>query len=106
MASNIRILSGFYVVLVALLAILIAVVELGFQMGFNFYLYNLLLRLGIDLPWMKTTLDTQQVQALVLALTLVIVFIGYPLRKKKGRKCRSTTWCLRLSALLPSSTLL
>jgi len=86
MASNIRILSGFYVVLVALLAILIAVVELGFQMGFNFYLYNLLLRLGIDLPWMKTTLDTQQVQALVLALTLVIVFIGYPLRKKEREK--------------------
>jgi TRAP transporter 4TM/12TM fusion protein len=74
------------VVLVALLAILIAVAELGFQMGFNFYLYNLLTKLGLDLPWLRTTLDTQQVQALVLALSLAIVFIAYPLRKKEREK--------------------
>ncbi|MCC6067417.1 MAG: hypothetical protein LM562_06640, partial [Pyrobaculum sp.] len=86
MGSSIRLLSRPYVVLVALLAILIAAAELGFQMGFNFYLYNLLTRLGLDLPWLRTTLDTQQVQALVLALTLAIVFIAYPLRKKEREK--------------------
>jgi TRAP transporter 4TM/12TM fusion protein len=86
MESNIRLLSRPYVVLVALLAILIAVAELGFQMGFNFYLYNLLTKLGLDLPWLRTTLDTQQVQALVLALSLAIVFIAYPLRKKEREK--------------------
>jgi len=86
MESSIHLLSRPYVVLVALLAILIAAAELGFQMGFNFYLYNLLTKLGLDLPWLRTTLDTQQVQALVLALTLAIVFIAYPLRKKEREK--------------------
>jgi len=86
MGSSIRLLSRPYVALVALLAILIAVAELGLQMGFNFYLYNLLTKLGLDLPWLRTTLDTQQVQALVLALTLAIVFIAYPLRKKEREK--------------------
>jgi len=86
MAGNIRVLSRPYVMLVAFLALMIAAAELGFQMGFNFYLYNLLTKLGLDLSWLRTTLDTQQVQALVLALTLATVFIAYPLRKREREK--------------------
>ncbi|MFN3804482.1 MAG: TRAP transporter permease [Pyrobaculum sp.] len=55
-------------------AIAIAVFELGFQMGFFYYLYTL------GVPYLPATLDVQQVQAAVMALTLVIIFLTKPLR--------------------------
>ena len=85
MASNIRILSRPYILLISILSISIAIIELGFQMGFLLYFYTILSKLGIYVPWLKTTLDVQQVEAIVLALILALVFIAYPIGRKRGR---------------------
>jgi len=81
MSAPTRSLSKPYYAVIALSAVMIAVFELGFQMGFNFYLYDALRRIGIVIPPLRTALDSQQVQAAVMAFIMIIVFLLYPIRR-------------------------
>lgn len=86
MSTATRRLSKSLLLVIYAASVLIAVFELGFQMGFLFYLYNLLSSLGVVVPQLRITLDVQQVQAAVLALVMLVVFLLYPISKKRVHK--------------------
>jgi len=78
-----RKLSKPFIFIIYFASVLIAVFELGFQMGFLLYLYNLFSAFGIYVPQLRVTLDVQQVQSFIMALVMLIVFILYPIKKQR-----------------------
>mgnify|MGYP000474579128 CR=1 FL=1 len=69
-----------YVFVVA--AIAIAVYEICFLLGFNYALYSVLAKYGIVIEALSVVFDTQQGQAFVLAMILIMAFLLYPVRRK------------------------
>ena len=64
-------------------AILIGIYEILFIFNFNYTLYDLFSRMGITIGPLKTTFQTKQGEAFVLAMILLITYLLYPIRKKE-----------------------
>jgi TRAP transporter 4TM/12TM fusion protein len=62
-------------------AVLIGIYEILFIFNFNGALYDMLSRLGIKLSFLLYTLQSQQGEAFVLAMILIIAYLLYPFRK-------------------------
>jgi len=69
-----------YIIIVASIAI--AIYEICFLLGFNYALYSVLAKFGIKIEALSMVFDTQQGQAFVLAMILVMAFLLYPPRRK------------------------
>ena len=64
-------------------AILIGLYEILFIFNFNYTLYDLFSRLGLDLGFLKVTFQPKQGEAFVMAMLLIITFLLYPMLKKE-----------------------
>ncbi|WP_297509522.1 TRAP transporter fused permease subunit [Thermococcus sp.] len=71
---------------VTVAAVLIGIYEILFIFNFNGALYDMLSRLGIKLHFLLYTLQSQQGEAFVLAMILIIAFMLYPFRKTERFK--------------------
>ena len=71
---------------VTISAILIGIYEILFIFNFNGALYNMLSKVGIRLSFLLYTLQSQQGEAFVLAMILVIAYLLYPFRKSERFK--------------------
>ncbi len=69
--------------IVCLAAVAIGIYEIIFIFNFNFALYNLLSKFGIDLPFLQISFQSKQSMAFVLAMILLIAFLMYPIRRKE-----------------------
>lgn len=65
-------------------ALLLGLYEVVFFFNFNYTLYALFTRLGIDLAFLRHTFQTKQGMAFVLAMVLVISFVLYPARRRSA----------------------
>lgn len=63
-------------------SIAIAIYEICFLLGFNYALYSVLAKYGFKVEILSTVFDTQQGQAFVLAMILIMAFLLYPIRRK------------------------
>ncbi|WP_457741814.1 TRAP transporter permease [Thermococcus sp.] len=81
--SRTRKLPPFFEKIVTIAAILIGIYEILFIFNFNGALYDMLSRLGLKLGFLLYTLQTQQGEAFVLAMILLIAYILYPARRRK-----------------------
>ena len=78
-----RTLSPMLENIIKVAAILIGVYEILFIFNFNYTLYDLFSRMGIIIGPLKTTFQTKQGEAFVLAMILLITYLLYPIRKKE-----------------------
>ncbi|NJE42614.1 TRAP transporter fused permease subunit [Thermococcus sp. GR6] len=81
--EKIRVLPPSLERLVTIAAILIGIYEILFIFNFNYTLYDMFSRMGIEIGFLKTTFQTKQGEAFVLAMILFITFMLYPIRKKE-----------------------
>ncbi|ACJ15657.1 TRAP-type transporter [Thermococcus onnurineus NA1] len=81
--EKIRVLPPSLERLVTIAAILIGIYEILFIFNFNYTLYDMFSRMGIEISFLKTTFQTKQGEAFVLAMILFITFMLYPIRKKE-----------------------
>ncbi|AFK21674.1 TRAP transporter fused permease subunit [Pyrococcus sp. ST04] len=72
-----------YETIIKVAAVLIGIYEIIFIFNFNGALYKLLSNMGIKLDFLLYTLQTQQGEAFILAMILVMAYLLYPMRKKK-----------------------
>jgi len=91
-----------YVTIIA--SVLIAIYEICFLLGFNYALYSVLERFGIKLRVLATVFDTQQGQAFILAMILIMTFLLYPIRRKIQylKKIPVYDWCLAFLGAISS----
>jgi TRAP transporter 4TM/12TM fusion protein len=73
---------------VTVAAVLIGIYEILFIFNFNGTLYNLLSKVGIDIPALLYTLQTQQGEAFVLSMILLIAFLLYPIKRSEKHQKR------------------
>lgn len=92
---------GFAARIVLILALVLTVIEIGFVMNYNFMIYNIFRRIGIDLPFLRYVLSTQQNMALVLGIVFALAFILYPASKKI--KDENVPWYDWLLAIIVAS---
>jgi len=78
-----RVRSGLAMRVVLLLGIALALIEIFFVMNYNFMLYNVFTRLGLDIAILRYTPSIQQNMALVLAIIFALAFILYPASRKR-----------------------
>ncbi|AEK72643.1 TRAP-type transporter [Thermococcus sp. 4557] len=64
-------------------AVLIGLYEILFIFNFNYTLYDLFQRLGVELEFLRITFQPKQGEAFVMAMLMVITFLLYPIRKKE-----------------------
>jgi len=64
-------------------AVLIGLYEILFIFNFNYTLYDLFQRLGIELEFLRVTFQPKQGEAFVMAMLMIITFLLYPIRKKE-----------------------
>jgi len=81
--SRTRKLPPLFEKVVTIAAILIGIYEILFIFNFNGALYDMLSKIGINLGFLLYTLQTQQGEAFVLAMILIIAYILYPARRRK-----------------------
>ncbi len=93
--------KGFAARIVFILALALTIIEIGFVMNYNFLIYNIFRRFGIDIPILRYVPSTQQNMALVLGIILMLAFILYPISKKV--KGESVPWYDWILAILASS---
>ncbi|CAI1492000.1 TRAP-type uncharacterized transport system, fused permease component [Thermococcus nautili] len=67
-------------------AVLIGIYEILFIFNFNGALYDMLSRVGIKLNFLLYTLQSQQGEAFVLAMILIIAYLLYPFRRSERFK--------------------
>ncbi|AIF68874.1 C4-dicarboxylate ABC transporter permease [Palaeococcus pacificus DY20341] len=67
--------------IIKIAAVLIGIYEILFIFNFNYTLYDLFSRLGLEIGILKTTFQSKQGQAFVLAMILIITYLLYPMRK-------------------------
>ena len=72
--------------IVTIAAVLIGIYEILFIFNFNGALYDMLAKLGIKLSFLLYTLQSQQGEAFVLAMILIIAFLLYPFKKSERFK--------------------
>ena len=77
-------------------ALLFGLYEVIFFFNFNYTLYSLFTRFGIELAFLRHTFQTKQGMAFVLAMVFVIAFVLYPARRKPvdSRRVGVTDWLL------------
>ncbi|RLF78633.1 C4-dicarboxylate ABC transporter permease [Thermococci archaeon] len=78
-----RTLSPKLEILIRIAAVLIGIYEILFIFNFNYTLYDLFSRLGINIGILKITFQSKQGEAFVLAMILLITYILYPFRKRE-----------------------
>jgi TRAP transporter 4TM/12TM fusion protein len=81
--SRTRKLPPLFDKVVTVAAILIGIYEILFIFNFNGALYDMLARLGIKLSFLLYTFQSQQGEAFVLAMILLIAYLLYPMRRTK-----------------------
>jgi len=81
--SRTRKLPPLFERIVTVAAVLIGIYEILFIFNFNGALYDMLSRVGVKLGFLLYTLQTQQGEAFVLAMILLIAYILYPARRKR-----------------------
>ncbi len=87
--------TGLAARIVFVLGIALAIIEIGFVMNYNFMLYNLFKRIGLDISFLRYTPSVQQNMALVLGIVFALAFILYPVTKKRaGEKVPWYDWIL------------
>ncbi|KUH31679.1 C4-dicarboxylate ABC transporter permease [Thermococcus celericrescens] len=64
-------------------AVLIGLYEILFIFNFNYTLYDLFQRLGVELEFLRITFQPKQGEAFVMAMLMVITFLLYPIRKRE-----------------------
>lgn len=64
-------------------AILIGVYEILFIFNFNYTLYDMFSEMGIKIGILKTTFQTKQGEAFVIAMILLITYLLYPIKKDR-----------------------
>jgi TRAP transporter 4TM/12TM fusion protein len=91
-----RLLAAWPARIVTGAALLFGLYEVVFFFNFNYTLYSLFLRLGIELSFLRHTFQTKQGMAFVLAMVFVISFVLYPSRRKLAGSSRVgvTDWAL------------
>lgn len=92
---------GFASRIVFTLALALTIIEIGFVMNYNFLIYNILRRFGIDIPILRYIPSTQQNMALVLGIILILAFILYPISKRV--RSEEVPWYDWILAILASS---
>ena len=77
-------------------ALLFGLYEVVFFFNFNYTLYSLFMRFGVELAFLRHTFQTKQGMAFVLAMVFVIAFVLYPARRKSAdsRRVGVTDWLL------------
>jgi TRAP-type uncharacterized transport system fused permease subunit len=77
-------------------ALLFGLYEVVFFFNFNYTLYSLFMRFGVELAFLRHTFQTKQGMAFVLAMVFVIAFVLYPARRKSvdSRRVGVTDWLL------------
>ncbi len=77
-------------------ALLFGLYEIIFVFNFNYTLYSLFSRFGIELAFLRHTFQTKQGMAFVLAMILIIAFLLYPARRRTaaGSRVGATDWLL------------
>ncbi len=76
--------TGWAAKIVLILGIILTVIEIGYVMNYNFLLYNMFKRIGIDIEFLRYVPSTQQNMALVLGIVYMLAFILYPISKKRS----------------------
>lgn len=69
--------------LVRIAAIAIGIYEIMFIFRFHFYIYDLLSKIGIEIPILQQGFQDKQGMAFVLGMLLLISFLLYPLKLKE-----------------------
>ncbi|EEB74032.1 TRAP transporter fused permease subunit [Thermococcus sp. AM4] len=64
-------------------AVLIGIYEILFIFNFNYTLYDMFSRMGIKIGFLKTTFQTKQGEAFVMAMILLITYLLYPIKKDR-----------------------
>jgi len=64
-------------------ALSFGIYEILFVFNFNYILYDLFRKLGINIELLRFTFQTKQGMAFVLAMVLIIAYFLYPLKKKE-----------------------
>lgn len=77
-------------------ALLFGLYEVVFFFNFNYTLYSLFMRFGVELAFLRHTFQTKQGMAFVLAMVFIIAFVLYPARRKSVDSPRVgvTDWLL------------
>lgn len=91
-----RVLSSWPARIVTGAALLFGLYEVVFFFNFNYTLYSLFTKFGIELAFLRHTFQTKQGMAFVLAMVFVISFLLYPARRKLADSTRVgvTDWAL------------
>ncbi|MDH5364000.1 MAG: TRAP transporter fused permease subunit [Dehalococcoidia bacterium] len=69
--------------IVTIAALAFGIYEILFVFNFNYILYDLFRKLGINIELLRFTFQTKQGMAFVLAMVLIIAYFLYPLKKKE-----------------------
>lgn len=69
--------------IVTIAALSFGVYEILFVFNFNYILYSLFSKLGINIELLRFTFQTKQSMAFVLAMVLIITYFLYPWKKKE-----------------------
>jgi len=85
--------------IVTIAAVLIGIYEILFIFNFNGALYDMLSRVGIKLPFLLYALQSEQGEAFVLAMILIIAFLLYPLKRSKKYMNKASVMDYTLIAL-------
>jgi TRAP-type uncharacterized transport system fused permease subunit len=91
-----RVLSSWPARIVTGAALLFGLYEVVFFFNFNYTLYSLFTKFGIELAFLRHTFQTKQGMAFVLAMVFVISFLLYPARRTP------IGWVSRTGPLRPS----
>jgi TRAP-type uncharacterized transport system fused permease subunit len=91
-----RVLSSWPARIVTGAALLFGLYEVVFFFNFNYTLYSLFVRFGVELAFLRHTFQTKQGMAFVLAMVFVISFLLYPARRKGSEfsRVRLADWLL------------
>jgi len=83
-----RVLRSWPARVVTTASILFGLYEIVFVFNFNYTLYSLFAKFGLELGFLRHTFQTKQGMAFVLAMVLVIAFILYPAGRRKTAESR------------------
>jgi len=78
-----RTLSSWQEKIVTIAALSCGIYEILFVFNFNYILYDLFSKLGINIELLRFTFQTKQSMAFVLAMVLIITYFLYPWKKKE-----------------------
>jgi len=94
-----RILTSRPARVVTAAALLLGLYEVLFFFNFNYTLYALFSRLGLDVAFLRHSFQTKQGMAFVLAMVFVIAFLLYPARRRAAafQRVALSDWALAVT---------